>query len=86
MNKLSFKTVGLPCGKEGPNKLYTTNLFNGQCPHSCVYCYATNFKGYSKESVEPVSIEAVRNVKKWPRRLFLSSSSDHKVPGRPGCG
>jgi len=74
--QLSFKPVGLPCGKEDPYPLKTTNLFNGQCPHFCVYCYATNLKGYTNPSPEPVSIEAVKNVKKWPRRLFLSSSSD----------
>lgn len=76
MNKLSFKTVGLPCGKEGPTPLYTANLFNGICPHMCAYCYATNLKGYTNQTPEPVTLENVKNVTKWPRRLFLSSSSD----------
>jgi DNA repair photolyase len=76
MDKLTFKPVGLPCGKEGPNRLYTTNLFTGRCPHSCVYCYATDFRGYSSDSIIPVNINAIKSVKKWPKRLFLSSSSD----------
>jgi DNA repair photolyase len=76
MDKLTFKTVGLPCGKEGSSPLQTTNLFNGQCPHACVYCYSTNFKGYTDQTTQAVNIEAVKNVKRWPRRLFLSSSSD----------
>jgi DNA repair photolyase len=75
-DKLSFKPAGLPCGKKGPNKLYTTNLFTGRCPHFCVYCYATDFRGYSSDSIVPVSLDAIKNVKKWPKRLFLSSSSD----------
>jgi DNA repair photolyase len=76
MDKFTFKPVALPCGKEGPNKLYTTNLFTGRCPHGCVYCYATDFRGYSSDSIIPVTLNAIKSVKKWPKRLFLSSSSD----------
>ena len=54
----------------------TTNIFTGKCPHFCVYCYATDFRGYSSDSIVPVSLDAIKNVKKWPKRLFLSSSSD----------
>ena len=76
MEKLTFKPVGLPCGGEGPFKLYTTNLFTGKCPHNCVYCYATDFRGYSSDTISPVSLKAIKNVEKWPKRLFLSSSTD----------
>jgi DNA repair photolyase len=76
MNKITFKPVGLPCGNEGIFKLYTTNLFTGRCPHYCVYCYATDFRGYSGDLIIPVSLKSIKNIKKWPRRLFLSSSSD----------
>jgi len=73
---LKFKPVALPCGKNGKDRLYTANLFRGGCPHACAYCYATGFKGFSDGGPRPVSLEAVKNVKRWPRRLFLSSASD----------
>lgn len=73
---LRFAPVGLPCGETGSGKLYTTNLFTGSCPHSCVYCYATGFRKYADGDQKTVSLNAIKNVKKWPRRLFLSSASD----------
>jgi DNA repair photolyase len=76
MEKITFKPVGLPCGNNGSSKLYTTNLFTGKCPHHCVYCYATDFRGYSSDTISPVSFKAIINVTKWPKRLFLSSSTD----------
>ena len=76
MEKITFKPVGLPCGNNGSSKLYTTNLFTGKCPHNCVYCYATDFRGYSSSKIRPVNLNSIRNVTKWPKRLFLSSSTD----------
>lgn len=73
---LRFKPVALPCGENGANLLYTTNLFRGKCPHACAYCYAAGFKDFSCGGPSPVSREAIQRVKKWPRRLFLSSASD----------
>ena len=73
---LKFKPVGLPCGETGSGKLYTTNLFTGACPHSCVYCYATGFRDYSDGDPHTIFLSAIENVKKWPLRLFLSSASD----------
>jgi len=73
---LKFKPVALPCGDSGANRLYTTNLFRGGCPHACVFCYASALKGFSRGGPRPVAMEAIKNVKKWPRWLFLSSASD----------
>ena len=73
---IRFKPVALPCGKSGSHKLYTANLFTGGCPHSCAYCYATGFRDYSDREPQPVPLKAIRAVKKWPLRLFLSSASD----------
>jgi DNA repair photolyase len=73
---VKFKPVALPCGKKGSTRLYTTNLFTGGCPHSCAYCYASGFKNFSSQRPTPVPMEAIKNVRKWPRRLFLSSASD----------
>jgi DNA repair photolyase len=75
IEELSFHPVGLPCGKAGPNPLFTTNLFYGKCPHSCLYCYATGFGAYSGD-IQPVTLDSVKMVTNWPRRLFLSSASD----------
>ena len=74
--KLKLKPVALPCGMEGSTKLYTANLFTGGCPHACAYCYASGFKTYANGGPKPVSIEAIKNISKWPERLFLSSASD----------
>jgi DNA repair photolyase len=76
MQTLKFVPVGLPCGEKGPSKLYTTNLFSGACPHACVYCYAKGFRYYSDGEPKTVPLEAIKSVKQWPRRLFLSSASD----------
>ncbi len=76
IESLNFRPVALPCGKSGATKLYTTNLFSGGCPHACAYCYASGFKNYSTGGLRPISVEAIKNVKKWPHRLFLSSASD----------
>jgi len=73
---LSFKPVALPCSETARGKLHTTNLFKGACPHSCLYCYASGFKTYKDAEPMPVLIEAVRNIRKWPARLFLSSATD----------
>ena len=42
----------------------------------CRYCYAQGFRAYSKSGPRPVCMEAISNVRKWPRKLFLSSASD----------
>jgi DNA repair photolyase len=76
---LRFHPVGLPCGKEGSSPLFTTNLFYGKCPHSCLYCYATGFGAYSGD-IQPVTLDSIKMVKSWPRRLFLSSASDPLHP------
>lgn len=73
---LKFRPVALPCGEKGGSRLYTTNLFRGKCPHACTYCYAAGFVKFSDGGPSPVSREAIDHVKKWPRRLFLSSASD----------
>jgi len=73
---VTFKPVSLPCGESGFGKLYTVNLFTGGCPHSCLYCYAAGFKRYGDGHSRPVSAEAIRNIKRWPSRLFLSSATD----------
>ena len=73
---LKFKPVALPCGEAGSTPLFTTNLFRGGCPHSCAYCYASGFKDYAAGDPEPVSTDAIKNIKKWPKRLFLCSASD----------
>lgn len=73
---LKFRPVALPCGEKGGSRLYTTNLFRGKCPHVCTYCYAAGFVNFSDGGPSPVSRDAIDHVKKWPRRLFLSSASD----------
>lgn len=73
---LKFKPVALPCSENGATRLYTTNLFRGRCPHACAYCYAAGLKNFSHGGPSPVPQEAIEHVKKWPRRLFLSSASD----------
>jgi len=77
---LRFKPVALPCGEDGGSRLYTTNLFSGECPHACAYCYAAGFGNFSGRGPSPVSREAIEGVAKWPRRLFLSSASDPLHP------
>ena len=42
----------------------------------CRYCYAQGFRAYSKSGPRPVSMEAIINTRKYPRRLFFSSASD----------
>ena len=74
--KIKFRPVALPCGTVGLTKLYTANLFTAECPHACAYCYASGFKTYANGRPKPVSLQAIQNVKKWPKRLFLSSASD----------
>ena len=73
---LKFKPVAMPCGKKGSTRLYTANLFVGGCPHMCRYCYAQGFKAYSRSGPRPVSLQSIEGVKKFPARIFLSSSSD----------
>jgi DNA repair photolyase len=73
---LRFKPVALPCGKNGSSRLYTVNLFTGRCPHACVYCYAAGFRDFSGLPPRSISPEAIESVKRWPKRLFLSSASD----------
>ena len=73
---LKFKPVALPCGKKGTTRLHTTNLFVGGCPHECRYCYAQGYRAYSKSGPRPVSLRSIEGVKKFPARIFLSSSSD----------
>ena len=73
---LKFRPVALPCVQKGSIRLYTTNLFVGGCPHMCRYCYAQGFSAFSKSGPRPVPMPAITNVRKWPRKIFLSSSSD----------
>lgn len=73
---LRFKPVALPCGGNGPSRLYTANLFTGRCPHACAYCYAEGFRYFSGAPPQLISLEAIERVKRWPERLFLSSASD----------
>ena len=73
---LKFKPVALPCGHDGGSRLYTANLFRGKCPHASAYCYAAGFRDFSGGGPSPMSLEAIQGIKKWPRRLFLSSASD----------
>ncbi len=73
---LKFSPVALPCGEKGSTRLYTANLFVGGCPHSCKYCYAQGFRAFSKAGPRPVPMEAIINIRKFPRRLFLSSATD----------
>jgi len=74
---LKFRPVALPCGQKGSTRLYTTNLFVGVCPHLCKYCYAQGFRAFSKSKpTRPVSSAAISALKRYPNRIFLSSSSD----------
>jgi DNA repair photolyase len=73
---LKFRPVALPCGEKGSTRLYTTNLFVGGCPHLCKYCYAQGFRAFSKSGPRPVAMPAITSVRKWPRKIFLSSASD----------
>lgn len=74
--KLKFKPVALPCERKGSTKLFTTNLFSGECPHLCKYCYAQGFRIFLRCGPRPISLEAIKNNRKWPRQIFLSSASD----------
>lgn len=73
---LKFRPVALPCGEKGSTRLHTVNLFVGECPHMCKYFYAQGFRAFSKAGQRSVPMEAIINVRKWPRKIFLSSASD----------